>query len=136
MKLPAPPRESRIDIDMVPMINFAFLLLIFFMLTGTVASGELLNIKPPLSATQSAAEPGANVLLMSADGQVVLGRNAFKPEELEAQVRQWRAEHIGELLQVKADAELPATQVVKVLETLRAAGIEKVSLLTTRTRRD
>lgn len=136
MKLPEPKRESKIDIDMVPMINFAFLLLIFFMLTGTVASGELINIKPLLSATQSPVEPGANVLLIAADGQVALGRNTFKAEELEAQVRQWRAEHIGELLQVKADAELPATQVVKILETLRSAGVERIALLTTRTRRE
>jgi len=115
MKVPSPKRATRSDIDMVPMINFAFLLLIFFMLAGTLVPAQKMPIDPPRSALSTPADPSGNVLL-----------------ELPARIALWRKEHPQEPLRVKADAAVDATHVIQLLQSLRASGIEHVSLLAAR----
>lgn len=130
MKIPQPEKVRSTDIDMVPMINFAFLLLIFFMLTGSIASGDALGVHPPASVVETNTGDSPHVLLVAADGRLQLAGQPLNLPQLGEAATAWRAQHIGELLQVKADATAGAARVVEVFEILRAAGIERVSLLT------
>ncbi len=132
MKLPTIRRSARSDIDMVPMINFAFLLLIFFMLAGTLVPAQKLPIDPPRSALATPADPSGNVLLMAADGSVGFAGELLPEAALPARVAQWQREHPQEPLRVKADAAVDAARVIQLLQSLRAAGIEHVSLLAAR----
>lgn len=132
MKLPSPKRASRSDIDMVPMINFAFLLLIFFMLAGTLVPAQKMPIDPPRSALATPADPSGNVLLITADGRVGFAGELLLQTELLTRVAQWSKEHPQEPLRVKADAAVDATRVIELLQNLRAAGIEHASLLAAR----
>ena len=132
MKLPTSQREKRTDIDMVPMINFAFLLLIFFMLAGTLAPAQKTPIDPPRSTLATPADPSGNVLLVAADGRVGFGSEWVLESELPARIAQWRKEHPQEALRVKADAAADAALVINILQRLRASGIEHVSLLAAR----
>lgn len=130
MKIPFGKRVARTDIDMVPMINFAFLLLIFFMLVGTLSPRELFSVRPPYTeAGNAAADDGSRVLIVTADGLFALGSEPLTAAELPARLARWAQEHPGEVMQVKADAGLDAARVVEVLETLRSAGIARVTLL-------
>lgn len=132
MKLPSPKRAARADIDMVPMINFAFLLLIFFMLAGTLVPAQKTPIDPPRSALATPADPSGNVLLIAADGRAGFAGELLSEAELLTRIAQWRKDHPQEPLRVKADAAVDATQVIRILQSLRASDIEHVSLLTAR----
>ncbi|PTU32644.1 ExbD/TolR family protein [Stenotrophobium rhamnosiphilum] len=132
MKLPVPKREKRTDIDMVPMINFAFLLLIFFMLAGTLVPAQKNPIDPPRSTLATPADPSGNVLLIASDGRVGFGTELLPESELPTRIAEWRKEHPQESLRVKADAAVDATRVINILQRLRASGIEHVSLLAAR----
>jgi biopolymer transport protein ExbD len=132
VKLRGVRRVSRTDIDMVPMINFAFLLLIFFMLAGTLVPAQQTPIDPPRSAVAAPADPSGNVLLLAADGRAGFGGELLPEAELPARVASWRAQHPNEPLRIKADAAVDAERVVRILQSLRAAGIDHVSLLTAR----
>lgn len=130
MKIPGGRRVARTDIDMVPMINFAFLLLIFFMLVGTLSPRELFSVRPPYTdAKNAAADDGSRVLIVTADGLFALGSEPLSEADLPARLVRWAQERPGEVIQVKADAGLDAARVVEVLETLRSAGIARVTLL-------
>jgi len=132
MKLPKAKRPARTDIDMVPMINFAFLLLIFFMLAGTLVPAQKLPIDPPRSVLATPADPSGNVLLVTADGRIGFAGELLPEAELPARIAQWRKEHPQEALRIKADAAVDAARVIQLLQGLRASGIEHVSLLAAR----
>lgn len=132
MKLPVSRRPARFDIDMVPMINFAFLLLIFFMLAGTLVPAQKVPIDPPRSTLATPADPSGNVLLLAADGQVGFAGEWLPEAALPARIAQWRKDHPQEALRVKADAAVDAARVIRLLQNLRTAGIERVSLLAAR----
>jgi biopolymer transport protein ExbD len=132
MKLRGARRVSRTDVDMVPMINFAFLLLIFFMLAGTLVPAQQTPIDPPRSVIAAPADPSGNVLLLAADGRAGFAGDLLPETELAARVARWHQEHPSEPLRIKADAAVDAERVVRILQSLRAAGIDHVSLLTAR----
>ena len=50
--------------NLVPLINIVFLLLIFFMLTGTLKRSDIFDISPPESSTGADAEAPELVLLI------------------------------------------------------------------------
>lgn len=132
MKITREQRPRRSDIDMVPMINFAFLLLIFFMLAGNFTGSGPLPVQVPRSQALTGADPAAQVLILAADGQIALNQEFLANAQLAERAAQWHAQYPGEPLQIKADAGIAASRVVDILETLRGAGIEHVLLLTTR----
>ena len=132
MNIPDHGRPRGGDIDMVPMINFVFLLLIFFMLSGSFTNDDTLGVKAPESSASTPSELTASIVLLAADGRIAFGTELIPDAHLYGRAAQWRSENIGGLLQVKADAGVTAQRVVEVLETLRAAGVDRVTLLTTR----
>lgn len=116
---------------MVPMINFVFLLLIFFLLAGRLAPADPLGVTPPRSdvATRAGEAPAA-ALLLAADGRLALGADLIDAAELPAHMRAWQVTHGNRPLELKADAGADATNLIAVLQTLRDAGVVEVRLLT------
>jgi biopolymer transport protein ExbD len=134
VKLRGPKRSSRVDIDMVPMINFAFLLLVFFLLVGRIAPADPLGVEPARSHTLDPAQQATDVLLVGADSRVAFGGVVLGPEALAARMSAWSVAHPGMPLPVKADARLEATAAIALLDTLRDAGVRDVRLLTVQAR--
>ncbi|MGH8505468.1 MAG: ExbD/TolR family protein [Stenotrophobium sp.] len=132
MKLPRPTRTANIGLDMVPMINFAFLLLIFFVLTGSQTAPQQAPVQPPQSQQAPAGQPDANALWMAADGRVAFAGAWLSDDQLAAKVRAWRMAHPQTTLQLQADAHADAARVVTVLQHLRASGVTEVSILAQR----
>ncbi|MGQ0619097.1 MAG: ExbD/TolR family protein [Panacagrimonas sp.] len=131
MKIPLRTRPRSGDIDMVPMINFAFLLLIFFLLVGRIAPAEALRVEPP-----QALEPldsggaGEPALLMDAEGRLAWGSEAITADELASRAAAWAEVHPDAALSLKADAATDAARVILLLEQLRDAGVIRVRLQT------
>lgn len=114
---------------MLPLINIVFLLMVFFMLVGSMAPPEALDIDPARSRGLAPADEGHRSLVIDAQGRLSIGTEVFVVEQLPAQAATWRARHAGQPLEVKADARLEAQTVVSILQTLRDAGIPQVRLL-------
>lgn len=131
MKLPLPPRRKVAGSgdSMLPLINVVFLLMVFFMLVGSMAPRDALEIEPARAQELELADVGSRSLVMAADGRFALGDAVFEGEQLRAQAATWSARHPGETLELKADAALEAQAVIGVLETLRDAGVSRTKLL-------
>lgn len=114
---------------MLPLINVVFLLMVFFMLVGSMAPRDALDIEPARATDLALADAGSRSLVMASDGRFALGDAVFAPGQLSAQAATWNARHPGETLEIKADAALEAQSVIAVLETLRDVGIARTKLL-------
>ncbi|MFV0514189.1 MAG: ExbD/TolR family protein [Jhaorihella sp.] len=121
----APPRPRRRPREnIVPMINVVFLLLIFFLMTAQIAPPEPFEIVPPASDSQDPAE-GPTVLYVTADGALAFG--AARGEDVFAPLARLAP---GSELTIRADAQLPARDLVRLVARLAAAGLTDLSLLT------
>lgn len=120
------PTEERI----LPLINVVFLLLIFFMLAGSLTVREPFSVTAPTSSSETRPETEPRRLLMGADRRLALDGEELVEAELLAAIAAALATDPQLRLELKADAEVPGNRVVALLEALHAAGLERVSLMT------
>jgi biopolymer transport protein ExbD len=117
----APPPRPRRGESVVPLINIVFLLLVFFLLTATIAPPEPLPVTPPEAAGAEAALE-AVVLHVGADGSLALG--AARDDAALARI----AADPPPALTVRADAALDGAAFADLLARLQAAGVGTVRL--------
>ncbi len=113
----------------LPLINVVFLLLIFFMLAGRLATSEPFRIALPESAAADETQRRDAVLLLAADGRLALDGQALEPAELKTALAARLADVPDLSVNLKADGAAEATAVVAVMETLRDAGLRDLRLL-------
>ncbi|MEL6284236.1 MAG: biopolymer transporter ExbD [Pseudomonadota bacterium] len=122
MRLSAPSRKERPE-SVVPMINVVFLLLIFFLMSATLAPSDLLDATPPAAAVDTQGAVGASFVI---DDQ---GRFAFGAVRGAEAVQ--AAAALGESpLRLRADENAPAARLIEAVRRLQNAGVEDVRLTT------
>ena len=114
---------------MLPLINVVFLLMVFFMLVGSMSPRDALDVEPAQARDLAHADAAPRSLVMAADGRFALGGAVFDAGQLRAHVATWNARHPGQTLEVKADARLEAQAVVATLGVLRDGGVARTRLL-------
>ena len=124
-----PARKARIEI--VPMIDTVFFLLVFFMMASlaiTVHGGI------PVNLPQAARAEAARVLVsvsISREGVVYLEREPVEPAQLTARL-QARARTEPELaVVIEADTDVRHGRVVDVMDAARLAGVGKLAIAVT-----
>lgn len=111
----------------IPLINVVFLMLIFFLVAGTIAppiSGDV-NLSTTEEAPQS---PPAAALYADAEGVLSWNGAAISAQEF----AQNHAPEDGEPVRLGADRDLPAATLIDLLGELRALGLADVVLVTER----
>ena len=128
-----PPRRANDDERILPLINVVFLLLIFFMLAGTLAALDPFEIAPPRSSSEGLDETREILVLVGADGRLALDGELVTEGAFGAALTE-RLEGFeetdGARVRLKADGQAEATRVVAVMEQLREVGVDRVILLT------
>ena len=118
------------DGSIMPLINVVFLLLIFFMLAGTLSATDPFEVEPPTSESERLTEAEALVVLVAADGRLALDGEPLAPDALRQAIAGRMADTPGLEVRLKADSSADANQVIGVMEDLREAGIERLQLMT------
>lgn len=114
----------------LPLINVVFLLLIFIMLAGRLATLDPFRIDPPRSASDAAAQQRELTVLIGAKGRLALDGQVMDRAQIRSAVAR-RASRDGSLrVLVRADGRAEAIRVIAVMELLREAGVENLNLLT------
>ena len=130
-----PKRRVGIKMDMTPMVDVAFLLLIFFMVTTVFRTPKALEINlPPKDAKVDVAESKTMTLRVLADGRLYWKRGAA--------TNPWVRSSVGELksvlapsqgqneliVVVKIDREAEFENMVNALDELHAAKLSRFSI--------
>ncbi|WP_242511829.1 ExbD/TolR family protein [Rhodobaculum claviforme] len=106
------------------MINIVFLLLVFFMLTATIAPPDPLQVQPPVARGAAATEGREVTLHVGADGALMIG-----DARAEAALAALAALPDGTALRVNADAGLDGAAFARLLGRLAAAGVTELSVV-------
>jgi len=120
-----------IDIELTPLINIVFLILIFFMLAGTITPKDALPVN---AATSEIVEPAINapadmVIALDSAGRFSVDSAVVSEEALQAALQKHRLS-ADATVALKADAALPASALVGMMGRLRQLGFADVTLLT------
>ncbi|MCP4834169.1 MAG: biopolymer transporter ExbD [Phycisphaera sp.] len=130
------PRERQLPLDMTPMIDIVFQLLIFFLVTAQLSQYSRADLDLPEEAgekTDEASEAGL-IINVLADGTLEIASAEISVEELRILAIDLVAESDGSVSParplVRADRNAPTASLNKVLSTLQRAGIPAVRIAT------
>ncbi len=119
-------------IDLTPMLDVVFILLIFFVVTASFIKDAGIEVDRPEAVTAEQKKSTRILVAVSADDQVWIAGRQSDPRTVRREIERLRAENPRGGLVVQADARSSAKAVAAVLDAARAAGIEDVSLSTRR----
>ena len=122
-------RKKRLP-NLVPLINIVFLLLIFFMLSGTLSKKDLFEVDPPLSYTGSNAESPEMTILIRDDNKISLDDKIIPLNNLEAYLTSLLKNTSIEEVLIKADGNASSGTLSKVIRMIRNTGIKRAAIVT------
>lgn len=114
----------------LPLINVVFLMLIFFMVAGQLSASDPFPIMPPRSAVEQQPDAERILVQLGADGSIALDGEPVEVGGLGDAIAARLTEQPDMPLTLKADGGAEATKVVELMEELRAAGLQKLTLMT------
>lgn len=121
---------SPLAIDIAPLIDCVFILLIFFIVTTEFVEETGVEVNKPRAASQQDLETESILIGVTRSGQVYYGGREIGVEGVRATVgRLLKQEHRPVILQ--ADQETPTQTTVSVLDEAKLGGAETVFVSTT-----
>ena len=121
--------RRRARIEMLPLIDIVFLLLVFFiyaMMSMAVHRG--MSVALPESSTAGSEKNPKISVTVTADGSVYVDKAPISPESLTAVLKEKAAGDGQAGAMLFADRELPYQALYRVLDQIRMAGITRISL--------
>jgi biopolymer transport protein ExbD len=125
-----PRREQpKARIEIIPMIDVIFFLLVFFMvstLSMTINRGLPVNL-PTAATSQKDLRENFN-LTLTQDGEMFLNKEPIALQDLGARVRAALAGEPELMVILNADGEVRHHAVVEVMDELRVAGVARLAI--------
>ncbi|MBF0588853.1 MAG: biopolymer transporter ExbD [Magnetococcales bacterium] len=121
-------------VDLTPLIDVVFLLVLFFMLTTTFATQAGLSIDLPESEQAEKLQEGGKehriTITVDAWGQFFVQERGVEPEQLAARLREAAGGDLQALVIVQGDQEAKHGQIVKIMDTAQSLGLTRLAIQT------
>ena len=123
--------DDEAGIDMTPMLDIVFIMLIFFIVTSSFIKESAITVHSP-SAASSSEQPKRNIrIAVSAEGEVWIDRQRVDVRLVRAAVERMRVDLPDSSVVVQADRDSRSGLVVQVMDQVRLAGVQDVALAAT-----
>lgn len=120
--------EEEPGIDLTPMLDVVFIMLIFFIVTSSFIKESGVEVNRPQADSAAAQDQGNILIAVTADGQVWLDKQVVDVRSVRAHVERMRQELPDGYVVVQADQDARTGLVVKVMDQARLAGVTDVVL--------
>jgi biopolymer transport protein ExbD len=126
-------RRSSLALNLTPLIDIVFLLLVFFMLTAHFIEDQAVSIELPEAQNSSASEdPGYVEVAMTPDGQLLVDGFPTPFEALEETLRGALHAPQKRYVRLRGDTAAQFGLGVRIIDAARAAGAESLDIMTER----
>ena len=116
--------------DMTPLIDCVFLLLVFFMVTTVFKQPYSLQVELPEATQAQVVEEKKLVASITADGRMEINRHPVTLETLEQVLQREKAGTHSLTLVVRTDKQTRHRHLLDLFEVAKRVGIEKIPLAT------
>jgi biopolymer transport protein ExbD len=120
------------DINITPMLDLAYVLLVTFIILTTAAVQGVRVHSPVTQAADNLGKPQTRAITITGDGAVFLDAYPVSPDQLRATLAQYKAANPNLPVVLKADAAAQYQKVMEVLELVKSLDITEIGLVTKR----
>ncbi len=120
--------EEESEINLTPMLDVVFIMLIFFIVTASFVKEAGIEITRPPAATAERQERGNIIVAISADNELWIDRRQVDPRAMRANIERLFAENPQGSVVIQADKNSKNGLLVQVMDAARLAGVSNVAL--------
>jgi biopolymer transport protein ExbD len=122
--------DGESDINLTPMLDVVFIMLIFFIVTATFIKQAGIEILRPEAVTGE-QKPTVSVLVaISGNGDIWIDKKRVDVATVRAHIERVHAENPKGGLVIQADRDAKSEKLMAVLNAARAAGLTEVAIST------
>ena len=115
-------------IDMTPMLDVVFIMLIFFIVTASFVKEAGIEVNRP-DAQTAAKQDRANILIaIDENGAIWINRRKVEVDQVRANIERLHAENPQGSVVIQADQDANVKRLVAVMDASRQAGVYNVSI--------
>ncbi len=122
--------DTEQQVDISPLIDMVFILLIFFMVSTTFVKDMKLDLNRPSASTATAASTKAIRLYIDNAGDVYMDGQPVRIWVIQSRLRDQLATSTTQQVLVVTDDQVPAGKLVEVVDQARRAGAQDVGVAT------
>jgi len=115
-------------IDMTPMLDIVFIMLIFFIVTTSFVKESGVTVSRPSAETAAQDKKGNIMVAIKPNGEIWIDKRAVDVRSVRANVEKLRAESPESGVVIQADTDSRTGLLVQVMDQIRLAGIANISI--------
>ncbi|MDA0824234.1 MAG: biopolymer transporter ExbD [Proteobacteria bacterium] len=120
--------EDESAIDITPMLDVVFIMLIFFIVTATFVKESGIDVNRPEAAT-AVMQVKANILIaIDADNEIWIDRRRIDVRAVRPNIERLHAENPQGSVVIQADKESKTETLISVMDASRSAGVFNVAI--------
>jgi len=125
MRRRAKHNDDQAEVNMTPMLDIVFILLIFFIVTATFLSEEGIDMRPPADTPPETNEPAAPPILVQVDedNNIFVNQVRTDVDRVLSAVNRFRSEEPGSAVLVDVEDEADHGIIVQIWDEMGANGI-------------
>lgn len=122
------PKRPSLSLDLAPLIDIVFLLLIFFMLSSSFLNPAL-QLNLPKAQVHDSRIPEQIVVSIDQAGKVFVNRIQVQMADLRSHLERRISQDAKKSVHIRGDQEMAYKYFVQVMDTARRAGAKQVNIV-------
>ena len=120
--------EDEAQIDLTPMLDVVFIMLIFFIVTASFIKEAGIDVDKPAAATAVVQEKASILIAIDADNKIWINRRQVDIRSVRSIIERLHAENPKGTVVIQADKESKNDALVQVMDASRRAGVFDIAL--------
>ena len=120
--------EEESSIDLTPLLDIVFIMLIFFIVTATFTKESGITVNQPVAQTSKKINGQSVIIGLDAQNSIWLDGRTIDLRAVQINIARLRAENPKLSLIIAADRQSSTETLISVMDASRRAGIENISL--------
>jgi len=122
------PVEEESEINITPMLDVVFIMLIFFIVTATFVKEAGIDVNRPEAATATKQEKANILIAIGANNDIWIDRRQIDIRSVRPNIERLHSENPQGSVVIQADKDSKTDTLIQVMDASRQAGVYNVSI--------
>ena len=123
-------KNKNVEINIAPLIDIVFLLLIFFMLVTEFSDFKTIDMTTPIVRELDIKNDEPLLVELSSEGQIKINKILTNYSNLEKQIKNFKKNQSDPQVMISTPEETEINILIKVMDTIRISGVDNIALIT------
>jgi biopolymer transport protein ExbD len=123
-------RYNHSYLNIAPLVDVVFLLLLFFMLTSHLVEEPAVKVKLPASRTADSGTETVPTVLITKNGDLYFQDQKISIETLGQRIKESLSGTEDKRVRIKADRDVKLSVLIRVIDEIRFAGVRDFGIVT------